>query len=30
VKIRPPLVFSDKDADDFLVAFDQTMKEINE
>jgi 4-aminobutyrate aminotransferase-like enzyme len=30
VKIRPPLVFSDKDADDFLVAFDQIMKEINE
>ncbi len=30
VKIRPPLVFSDKDADDFLVAFDQTMGEIDE
>ena len=30
VKIRPPLVFSDIDADEFLVAFDQVMSAINE
>ena len=29
VKIRPPLVFSQQDADDFLVAFDQVVGELN-
>ena len=28
VKIRPPLVFKQTDADDFLTAFDETMAEI--
>jgi 4-aminobutyrate aminotransferase-like enzyme len=28
VKIRPPLVFGQQDADDFLVAFDATMAEV--
>jgi 4-aminobutyrate aminotransferase-like enzyme len=30
VKIRPPLVFSDQHADEFLVAFDDVLSEINE
>jgi len=30
VKIRPPLVFSDQDADEFLVAFDDVLSEIDE
>jgi len=30
VKIRPPLVFSDQDADEFLVAFDDILGEIDE
>jgi len=30
VKIRPPLVFSDTDADDFLVAFDEIVGSIDE
>jgi 4-aminobutyrate aminotransferase-like enzyme len=29
VKIRPPLVFSDQDADEFLTAFDATMADVN-
>ena len=29
VKIRPPLVFSQRDADEFLTAFDATLAEIN-
>jgi len=29
VKIRPPLVFTDTDAADFLVAFDTTMAKLN-
>ena len=29
VKIRPPLVFSQQDADDFLVAFDAVVDELN-
>ena len=29
VKIRPPLVFSQTDADNFLAAFDTTMADIN-
>ena len=29
VKIRPPLVFSQQDADDFLVAFDAVVGELN-
>ena len=28
VKIRPPLVFSQRDAEDFLVAFDATLAEL--
>ena len=28
LKIRPPLVFSQKDADDFLGAFDECMGEL--
>jgi 4-aminobutyrate aminotransferase-like enzyme len=28
VKIRPPLVFSQANADDFLAAFDECMQEI--
>ena len=27
VKVRPPLVFSQQDADDFLAAFDECMAE---
>lgn len=30
LKIRPPLVFSDENADDFLVAFDECMEEMCE
>jgi 4-aminobutyrate aminotransferase-like enzyme len=29
VKIRPPLVFSQRDADEFLIAFDATLAELN-
>jgi 4-aminobutyrate aminotransferase-like enzyme len=29
VKIRPPLVFSQRDADEFLTAFDATLAELN-
>jgi 4-aminobutyrate aminotransferase-like enzyme len=29
VKIRPPLVFAQRDADEFLTAFDATIAEIN-
>jgi len=29
VKIRPPLVFAQKHAEDFLVAFDETMAELD-
>ena len=29
VKIRPPLVFSQRDADEFLTAFDATIAEID-
>ena len=29
VKIRPPLVFSQRDAEDFLVAFDATLAELS-
>ena len=29
VKIRPPLVFGQRDADEFLTAFDATIAEIN-
>jgi 4-aminobutyrate aminotransferase-like enzyme len=29
VKIRPPLVFSQRDADEFLSAFDATLAELN-
>ena len=28
VKIRPPLVFAQRDADEFLTAFDATIAEI--
>ena len=28
LKIRPPLVFSQQDADEFLVAFDASMSEV--
>ena len=28
LKVRPPLVFSDQNADDFLAAFDESMDEI--
>ena len=28
LKIRPPLVFSDADADEFLAAFDDCMEEM--
>jgi 4-aminobutyrate aminotransferase-like enzyme len=28
LKIRPPLVFSHANADDFLVAFDECLEEI--
>ncbi len=30
VKVRPPLVFTDQNADDFLAAFDECMNEIGE
>ena len=30
VKIRPPLVFAQRDADEFLTAFDATIAEIND
>ena len=30
LKIRPPLVFSDANADEFLVAFDECMEELRE
>ena len=30
LKIRPPLVFSQKNADDFLAAFDECMQEISD
>lgn len=30
IKIRPPLVFSDQDADEFLAAFDEVLGEVNE
>jgi 4-aminobutyrate aminotransferase-like enzyme len=30
VKIRPPLVFGQRDADEFLTAFDATIAEIND
>ena len=30
VKIRPPLVFSDQDADEFLVAFDEILGKLDE
>jgi 4-aminobutyrate aminotransferase-like enzyme len=29
VKIRPPLVFKQQDADEFLTAFDATIAEID-
>jgi 4-aminobutyrate aminotransferase-like enzyme len=29
VKIRPPLVFAQRNADDFLVAFDATLAELD-
>jgi 4-aminobutyrate aminotransferase-like enzyme len=29
VKIRPPLVFSQRDADEFLIAFDATLAELD-
>ena len=29
LKIRPPLVFSQANADDFLAAFDECMEELN-
>ena len=29
LKIRPPLVFSHENADEFLGAFDECMREIN-
>ena len=29
VKIRPPLVFSQRDADEFLTAFDATLAELD-
>ena len=30
LKIRPPLVFSHENADEFLAAFDECMQEVSE